>query len=294
MNIKAHRNTIFVEDAELVAQQSFAANQYSLRFHAPKAANAAKPGQFIHVSCDANVPMRRPLSIMHVDAKRGTIDVLCKAWGPGLSTLVQKKVGERISVMGPIGNGFAPSPQRPRTVLLGAGYGIPPMLYLAEHLQQRDDAAWKPLVLLGSELPFPFRLRPSTIMVNGMPEGVIASLVSLDEIGIPSRLASNADLPGCHQGFVTELAVAWLQTLDETTLQEVELFVCGPTPMLKVAVQAARRFNIACQISMEENMACAIGGCAGCAVKIHTSQGPAMKRVCVDGPVFDGYAAFVD
>lgn len=294
MSDKPHRGTIFVEDAELIAQQAFAAEQYLLRLRAPKTAAAARAGQFVHVSCDANVPLRRPLSIMHADHAQGWIEVLFKASGPGLGALAHKQIGERFSLMGPIGNGFTPHPERPRAVLIGGGYGIPPMLHLAEHLRTRNDAAWKPLVLLGSELPFPFRLRPSTIMVAGMPAGVIASLVSLDEVGIPARLASWNDAPGCHHGFVTDLAAAWLQTLDTATLDEVELFVCGPTPLLKTAAQIARRFNVAAQVSMEEYMACATGGCAGCAVKITTPQGPIMKRVCVDGPVFDAYAAFAD
>jgi dihydroorotate dehydrogenase electron transfer subunit len=64
--------------------------------------------------------------------------------------------------------------------------------------------------------------------------------------------------------------------------------------MLKAAATVARRFNIPCQVSLEEFMACAVGGCAGCAVRVETPQGPAMKRVCVDGPVFGANAVFPD
>ena len=46
------------------------------------------------------------------------------------------------------------------------------------------------------------------------------------------------------------------------------------------------------QVSLEEFMACAVGGCAGCAVPVVTDAGIAMKRVCVDGPVFDANAVF--
>jgi dihydroorotate dehydrogenase electron transfer subunit len=62
--------------------------------------------------------------------------------------------------------------------------------------------------------------------------------------------------------------------------------------MLKAAAAVARRFNVPCQISLEEFMACAVGGCAGCAVRVETPEGPAMKRVCVDGPVFEAQAVF--
>lgn len=289
---KPHRNTIFVEDVEILAQQSFAGQQYLFTFAAPECARAAQPGQFIHLACDPNVPMRRPLSVMRTHPDQGTIEILCKAAGPGLTALANKKIGEKVNMTGPIGQGFKPHADKPRTVLIGGGYGVPPTIFLAETLRDSTDTSWQPLVFLGSELPFPFRTRPSTIMVDGMPDGVIASLAFLDEQGIPCRLSSWADFPGCHHGFVTDLAAAWLATLDQETLHEVELFVCGPTPLLKTAAQIARKFGVACQVSMEEYMACAVGGCAGCAVQVNTSQGPAMRRVCVDGPVFDAYTVF--
>jgi dihydroorotate dehydrogenase electron transfer subunit len=57
--------------------------------------------------------------------------------------------------------------------------------------------------------------------------------------------------------------------------------------MLKAVARLAEEFNVECEVSLEEFMACAVGGCAGCAVPIMTPAGKAMKRVCVDGPVFD-------
>ena len=57
--------------------------------------------------------------------------------------------------------------------------------------------------------------------------------------------------------------------------------------MLAATATLAREYDLPCQVSLEEYMACAVGGCAGCTVAINTPDGPAMKRVCVDGPVFD-------
>ena len=68
---------------------------------------------------------------------------------------------------------------------------------------------------------------------------------------------------------------------------ETQVFACGPTPMLKAVAKLARDFDLPCQVALEEYMACGIGGCAGCTVLLQTPDGPAMKRVCVDGPVFD-------
>jgi dihydroorotate dehydrogenase electron transfer subunit len=57
--------------------------------------------------------------------------------------------------------------------------------------------------------------------------------------------------------------------------------------MLAAVAKLAHDFDVPCQLALEEFMACGIGGCAGCNVLVHTPSGPAMKRVCVDGPVFD-------
>jgi dihydroorotate dehydrogenase electron transfer subunit len=292
MSERAHRGTIHVEDAELLSQQEFPGGQFVIRLRAPKCAAAATPGSFAHLSCDAQIPMRRPLSLQRVDRAAGWIEILYKVVGPGLAALSQQPVGTTLSVMGPIGRGFVPTQQRPRALLVGGGVGIPPMIFLAEALKERRDAPWQPLVLMGSEIPFPFRARPSTILVPGIPDGAIACLPLLDDWGVPSRLATLAGFPGCYDGYVTDLAAAWLSSLDERALAEVEMFACGPTPMLMAAAKVARRFGVPCQVSLEEFMACAVGGCAGCAVPVITEAGLAMKRVCVDGPVFDANAVF--
>jgi len=292
MSGREHRGTIFVEDAELLAQQEFPGRQFVIRLRAPKCAAAATPGSFAHLTCDPLLPMRRPLSIMRTDPAAGWIEILYKIVGPGLEALSKQRAGAVLSVMGPIGQGFKPSPARPKTLLVGGGVGIPPMVFLAESLKERNDSAWQPLVLMGSEIPFPFHTRPSTILLPGVPDGVIACMPLLDGWGVPSRLASLAGFPGCFDGYVTDLAAAWLSSLDPVALAQVELFACGPTPMLQATAKVARRFGVPCQVSLEEFMACAVGGCAGCAVPVVTESGLAMKRVCVDGPVFDANAVF--
>lgn len=288
----ATRGTIFLEEARVLDHKRFDGEQYVLRLEAPKCAAHAEPGSFAHLTCDPTIPMRRPLSIMRADARAGWIDMLYKVVGTGLHALAARKVSDTVSVLGPIGRGFMPHADKPRALLIGGGVGIPPMVFLAERLRDRTDAAWKPLVLMGSEIPFPFRTRPSQILVPGAPAGTIACMPLLDEWGIPSRLASRSDFPGCFDGFVTQLADAWLASLSTSELAQVEIFSCGPTPMLEATAKLSRKYNVPCQVSLEEFMACAVGGCAGCTVLVQTTDGPAMKRVCVDGPVFDACAVF--
>ena len=289
---QANRNTIALEDGRVLSHTAFDGQQFVLRLAAPKCAARAEPGSFVHLSCDDDIPMRRPLSIMRADAASGWIEVLYKIVGPGLAALARRREGDTLSVLGPIGKGFKPHAERRRPLLIGGGVGIPPMVFLSEWLRDNRDAAWQPLVLMGSEIPFPFRTRPSTILVPGIPAGSIACMPLLDGWGIASRLASRSAFAGCFDGFVTELAEAWLSSLDPAARGEVEIFACGPTVMLEATAKLAKRYNLPCQVSLEEFMACAVGGCAGCAVRVQTPDGPAMKRVCVDGPVFDAATVF--
>lgn len=289
---KERRGSIFLEEARVLDQAAFDGDQFVIRIEAPKCAAHARPGSFAHVTCDDAIPMRRPLSIMRADPKAGWIELLYKVVGSGLHALAERKAGDTVSTLGPIGRGFTPHRERPRPLLIGGGVGIPPMVFLAEVLRDRRDADWQPLVLMGSEIPFPFRTRPSRIVVPGMPAGTIACMPLLDEWNIASRLASRSDFPGCFDGFVTELAAAWLATLDAKALAQIEIFACGPTPMLEATARVAKQHGLPCQVSLEEFMACAVGGCAGCTVVVRTPEGPAMKRVCVDGPVFDARAVW--
>ena len=285
----AHRGSIALEDGRVLGQHAYPGDQYIIRIESPRCAARAQPGHFAHLTVDDDIPMRRPLSIMRADAEAGWIDILYKVVGPGLAALARRRAGDTLSVLGPIGQGFTPHAERPRALLIGGGVGIPPMVFLAERMV---GTAFRPLALMGSEIPFPFTARPSTHLLPGIPTGVIAAMPLLEEMGVPSRLASRSGFAGCYDGFVTQLAEEWLASLAPDALAEVEVFACGPTPMLEATARVAARFGLPCQVSLEEFMACAVGGCAGCAVRVKTPAGPAMKRVCVDGPVFDAYTVF--
>lgn len=279
-----NRNTIFVEDGELLAVDEFPGEQFIMRIRSPKCAAAAQPGSFVHITCDDTLPMRRPLSIMRVEDD--CIEILYKIVGDGLRWLSKKCPGDSLSVLGPIGQPFRPSAERPNTLLIGGGVGIPPMVFIADYLR-RQGGDWSPLAILGSELPFPFEPQNSAIKTPWVDEEISATMPLLEGWGIPCRLATLAGFGGCFDGYVTDLADKWLSTQSTHELLKIEVFSCGPTPMLKAVAALAEKYNLPCQVSLEEFMACAVGGCAGCAVKINTPDGEAMKRVCVDGPVFE-------
>ena len=279
-----NRGTIFVEDGEVLSVEAFPGEQFVMRIRVPKCAAAATPGSFVHVRCDETLPMRRPLSIMR--AHDDWIEILYKTHGHGLELLARKTPGETVSSMGPIGQPFRPSPERPNTLLIGGGVGIPPMVFVADWLQ-KDAREWNPLAILGSEIPFPFDLVPSNLETVWLEKSINSTMPLLESWDVPTRLATLSGFDGCFDGFVTDLADRWLTTLSDAELAKTEVLACGPTPMLRAVADLAARYELPCQVSLEEYMACAVGGCAGCAVRIATPEGDAMKRVCVDGPVFD-------
>jgi dihydroorotate dehydrogenase electron transfer subunit len=287
---RPHRGTIFCEDAQILAHARHPGEQYVLRLQAPACARAATPGTFVHVRCNPQIPMRRPLSIMGANAEEGWIEVLYKVVGQGLSALARVGVGERVSLLGPIGRGFRMDPERPRPVLIAGGVGIPPLVFLADRLgiEARIGSA----AFLGSELPFPFPVVPSRIPMAGVPAAATAGMAHLEERNVASRLASQAGLPGCFRGFVTELARAWIEAQPPRERQAMTIYACGPTPMLRATKALAGEFGLPAQLCLEEFMACAVGGCAGCVVPVLVDGQRQMKRVCVDGPVFDGSAVF--
>ena len=286
--------TIHAESAHVLLHESLPADQYLLRLAVPQCAGAVLPGNFIHLSCSHNpYDLKRPFSVLRASGKEGWIEILYKVVGKGTEQLRHVKVGDSLHCLGPIGNTFTLSETTRRPVLLGGGVGIPPIIFFAEHLKKQMGI--KPLTLMGSEIPFPFKIEPSRILIEGMPQEAIAAMTLLEDLGIPSRLTSKQGYSGCYDGFIHELAEQWIQTLSTSEKSEIELFACGPEPMLQAVAKMSREYELPCQLSLEEYMACAVGGCAGCTVRLTDSQGKeSMKRVCVDGPVFMANEVYCD
>lgn len=258
--------------------------------NAPQAALRADPGSFAHIRCDAAIPLRRPLSIMRAERSAGWLEFLYKPVGAGLAALAHREPGERLSILAPIGVGFMPDPARPRILALGGGVGIPPIVFLAQELRERTELEL--FVMMGSEVPFPFDLATPSREIPGIPGSASQSIALLEGWGVGSRLASRAGLPGCFAGFVPELADKWLRASAPQELARTQILACGPEPMLRATADLAYAHDLPCQIAVEEYMACGVGGCAGCTLTIHGANGAAMKRVCVDGPVFDARGVY--
>ncbi len=284
--------SILVERARVTRHERFPGAQHVLTLVAPGIAARARPGNFVHMDCGPQWLLRRPMSLMSAAVDSGEIEILFKEVGHGTLELAALEAGDETELVGPIGNYFTNVSDRPRRLLIGGGVGIPPMIFYAEALVAADEPP--PFVLAGSEVPFPFELQKATPESAGIsPADIeVRAIARLQARGIPNRLASLAGIPGSFRGYVTELAERIIVTSADTQRDQTALYACGPTPMLAGVATLAQRYNLPCQLSLEEYMACGVGGCAGCTVEVATERGPAMKRVCVDGPVFEAADVF--
>ena len=256
----------------------------------PEIANCALPGQFINIKVtDKSEPLlRRPLSIHRVKGKN--IELFYEVVGDATEILSQKKPGQYLDVIGPLGNGFnvttsvrseAKPPRRGQRqceakrslpegdnvtteILVAGGMGVAPLVFLAERLvtSYKLQVTSKPLILLGA------------ITKTG-----ILCEKEFKKIGCNVKIATDDGSSG-FKGRVTDLLKQRLSTID---YRLSTIYACGPHPMLKAIAVISQEYKIPAQVSLEEHMACGIGACLGCVVE--TFGG--LKRVCKEGPVFN-------
>ena len=216
-----------------------------------------RAGQFLHIQCGEGHLLRRPISVCLCmeDAPHDTARIVFEVRGEGTRWLAQRQVGDKLNVLGPLGNGFQITPED-RLLLLGGGIGVPPLLGQAAYTAKKATA------VLG------FRSADRAMLVEDYQN-------YCKEV----YLCSDDGSMGRH-GFVD----AQLRDILEKDKDFTVILVCGPKPMLKNVAKVAAEYGVPCQVSLEERMACGVGACLGCAVQMADGT---MKHVCKDGPVFD-------
>lgn len=225
---------------------------YDFRLQNAELAEITKVGQFAHVYVNGKT-LRRPISICSV--KDDIIRIVFEVRGEGTEILSQTKKGELVNIIAPLGKGFELD-QNKKTVLIGGGIGVPPMLYAAETLGKNA------VVING------FRNRKAVILTEDFKKTGCEFIETTDDgsYGI--------------KGFVTQ---PLLQVINKADM----VCACGPMPMLKGIAAIAHENHIPCQISLEQRMACGVGACLGCAVAIRKGENVVYQHVCKDGPVFN-------
>lgn len=244
---------------KLVKRVQPRAGLFDYTIDCPQMAAKAKPGQFVHVLCGGDTYLRRPISICDVTGGR-YLRFVFEVRGKGTEELSHAEVGDTLDILGPLGNGFstefseAPSGA---VVLIGGGIGIFPLLNLAKSLPK------KPVIMLG------FRDKDAAVMTEEFSKTAEAVYVASDDGSIG------------HKGFVTDM----LKSMIDSGMEISRIYTCGPKPMMKIAADLAEEKGIECFVSMEERMGCGVGACVTCTC---TMKDGSRKRVCKDGPVFNG------
>ena len=249
--------------SRILSNKRLGREHYLMRFEAAPIARAAKPGQFIHLRCSdkVNPLLRRPFSIHRIAGE--TVCILYQLVGKGTEILAEKKTGEYLDVIGPLGNGFTYSRSKSaNSILVAGGIGIAPLLMLARELIKYQKSAG---ILL---------------LVGAKTKRLILCERDFKALGIGVKISTDDGSYG-WQGMVTELLEDGLSA-NRYSLPTV-IYACGPEKMLKKVAEISRRYDIKAQGSLEKKMACGVGACLGCAISTRSGY----QRVCKEGPVFD-------
>ncbi|MDD4693987.1 MAG: dihydroorotate dehydrogenase electron transfer subunit [Firmicutes bacterium] len=232
---------------EILEQKKIAPDIYQLLVS--KGYQNFQPGQFVQVEVSETLEpfLRRPISIC--DANQNALKLIYKVVGKGTKLLSQNKVGDKLRIFGPLGQGFVYSDIKEATIV-GGGIGVPPLLGLAKAMYQQGT---KVEILLG------FNTESQAILVDEFKKYGRVHIATLDgSLG--------------HRGLVTDLIKDQGKTI----------FACGPEPLY----HTLEKYNLKGYYSLERRMACGVGVCLGCNINVTKDGKTARRRVCHDGPVF--------
>lgn len=253
-------------DAPLVARRHLDGAYFLLSFHHPDVAREARPGQFVMIKAGttAELPLRRPFSIMSVDPARETFTLFVKAIGAGSRALTLLEPGEAAQCLGPLGRPFDPPPAGVEALMVAGGYGVSPFRMLAAELQRRG-------------------LR-GRVFYGGRTVLDLQEREPFAALGAPLHTATEDGSLG-HRGRVTEALEDYLDTKPGA----VALYASGPDAMLHGVARLAERRGLPAQVSLDPWMGCGIGTCLGCVVPIQEADRarPKLRVACTEGPVFD-------
>ncbi len=220
------------------------------------------PGQFLHIKVpQADLLLRRPISLASIDQKKETCTVIYRVEGVGTESLSLLKKNDFLDVMGPLGNGFDTAFVKPndRVFIIGGGIGVPPLYQLSKELKQRQAKVVHLLGFAKKEVIFyeeEFRALGETYYsTDDGSYGILGHagnlLVKARKVGEPSAV-----------------------------------YACGSNGLLKMVEQNFSTHPHA-YLSLEARMACGMGACYACVCHLQKDEtGTKSKKICDEGPVF--------
>jgi dihydroorotate dehydrogenase electron transfer subunit len=284
-----------VEEAEIRAHTEVAPETFRLRLASPRIAAGARAGGFVMLQVDrsADPLLRRPFSFHRIYPESGEFEILYRVVGRGTLKLSRHQPGERLSLVGPLGNGFSDPPEPPaRMALIAGGIGIAPLFELLAKLRENRG----PSDASGVKLFYGARTAAELV-----PQAELAPF------GAELQIATDDGTGGCR-GFVTQLFEA---AMERESSPPARIYACGPLSMQYRVAAWAVNHCVPAELSLESLMACGVGACLGCALPapapgeegaFASAPAPAQERledfpqaeryvhVCKDGPIFDAGA----
>ena len=226
--------------------------------------------------------LRRPFSIAgrrdDPASAFSEIDLIYRVIGKTTGLMAQLSIGDNISILGPLGNGFSLPQEMTTALLVGGGVGIPPMIYLAEKLQRQGINA---LAFIGAQ-------RADLIPLHITGDVGLESTLNVREFAAfntPTIVATDDGSMG-QKGFVTQALQQYCRSKPQNG---AVVFCCGSTPMMRATALVAAEFKLPCYASLEQPMACGMGTCQSCVIKYRPAgvEDWVYKLTCKDGPVFN-------
>jgi dihydroorotate dehydrogenase electron transfer subunit len=229
----------------------------------PKAL-AVAPGQFFNLLCPSpdagELWLRRPQSVYRIDRERGRIEFLYKCVGRGTYGLATLERGDDLNMVGPLGVGFSVDPGWKHIVVLGRGVGL---------------ATLAPISQLASE----HGIGVTAILSARSPEFVMAG----DLFGQVGQVIEVLDSDGTS-------SVENVERILERLIAERRadaFFTCGSNRLFALMKRIGKTHGVPGQIAMEQVMACGLGPCYVCVRTFEVNGKKELRRVCIEGPVFD-------
>ncbi len=244
-------NQKIIETCEVKFQEKVASETYIIKIQAAKIASLIQAGNFVTLSLQENNTaclLKRPFSIYDWD--KGHVYILYKVKGK-VTTLMSKLVsGEKLDIIGPLGNGFTQC-KNENILLVGGGIGIAPLLAARKSLCDNNNV----------------------VVVHGVRHR--SELVTWKDFEVLPHVDDEKGYFVCNSANISSL-------IKEHKITHIK--TCGPIPMMKEIYEVGNKMNVSVEVSLEARMACGFGVCLGCVVSTNNGY----KKVCVDGPVFSG------
>lgn len=277
--------------ATILENVPIARDTYRLRLGDADLARAILPGQFVMIRPgreNSDDPLLgRPFALYDIVTDQAgeprAIDVVYLVVGRGTAALAGRRAGEKLSIWGPLGNGFGPPPAGD-AVFVAGGIGQTPFLalgrsWLGKRSQGAAEGVKPPPHAAQDQTRFPCAI---TLLYGVRTAELLAGVDDFRQAGVAVEIASDDGSAGYH-GFVTDLLARRLESGE----RPARIVGCGPVPMLAALARLVERYQIACDVSLENHMACGFGACFSCVAPIRQADGATdLRRVCVEGPVF--------